>query len=161
MNKKKLGLVLLIGIGCLVLVNAAWFFIFDAGLITNVYSLGGAKEVALTFPAMSLNTTSGADSSSSAISFSYNKAGNFTINILETRGDNSNGECVNSTNDCSSTYVLGDGLINWELRNGGVVSIPYSSRPKEIEVNISCVAYSCPQTISTSIKLTEVPTGAT
>jgi len=153
---RKLYMFLLILIGCLSLVSAAWYFIIQGNLTATIDSLGSKKEVTLSFLPLQLNTTNSSAFANSSMQFAYNRAGNFSVGIIETIADNSAGECVEADKDCLVQYNLYDGVNYQALRDGSYVYIPNNPNKKIIIVNITCVAYSCPQTRNYIIKLNEM-----
>ena len=154
--KNKLMLGLIIGILVLGLISAAWYFIFTSGLSIRIDSLGTQKDVILYIPNMNLNTTNSSASNGAITSFVFNKAGSFLVSITETFGDLSGGQCINGTDDCLITYAFGDGNSTRLINNNQIISIPANTNVKTIASNISCVAYSCPQTRDIIIKLNQV-----
>ena len=155
MNKILLGI--LIAVGCITLVSAAWYFIFTSGLSIRVDSLGSQKDVILNIPSINLNTSESSAKGGGITTFSFNKAGTFQVSITETIGDLSGGQCLNNTGDCSVTYSLDDGTFSERsIYNGQTLNISANSNVKRIVANISCVAYSCPQTRDVVIKLNQL-----
>jgi hypothetical protein len=155
MDKGKIFIIVLIGIICVGLVSAAWFFVFSNSLSIQVNSLGTLKEVTLSIPSINLNTTNSSAKGGSSSQFMFNKAGSFKVDILETVGDLSGGQCLNGTGDCLISYNLYDGNSLRQVEDKQIVTIPANTEPKVIYANISCVAYSCPQTRDVQIKLTQ------
>ena len=138
------------------LVAGAWYFIFSTGVSVRIESIGSQKDVQLSIPSINLNTTNGADKGGASTSFVFNKEGRFKIDILETIGDLSGGQCMNASSDCNVTYWLSDGLVVKSIFNGINLDIPANQNLKVIMANLSCVAYSCPQTRDINIKLTQM-----
>ena len=155
MDKGKIFGIVLIGIICVGIASAAWFFVFSNSLSIRIDSLGSLKEVTLSIPNLNLNTSSSSASNVSASQFMFNKAGTFKVDILETLGDLSGGQCMNATADCLILYTLNDGNTLRSISDKQTIDIPANSYPKTIYANISCVAYSCPQTRDIQIKLTQ------
>lgn len=160
MVNKKFVLILMMILCIAGLVAGAWYFIIQGNMTAYVYSIGGVNNINIPFPTISLNTTNSSDRAFVNITFVYNKAGNFTVEILETYIDNSAGECTEGAGDCIVSYTFRDGITlpPYEIYNGQQITIPFNNNPKVIIANMSCVAYACPQTKDLTIKLREVMT---
>lgn len=152
---KKIWAFLIVGILCAGIVTSAWYFIFSSGLSVRIDSLGSQKDVTLSIPSINLNTSNSSDKGGASTSFMFNKAGTFIVDIIETQGDLSGGQCLDGDNDCQIVYTLWDGNSNRNITNKQNISLPANNYPKSIIANISCVAYSCPQTRDILIKLTQ------
>lgn len=153
MNKSTIFILIVLSLG---LVSASWYFIFGGNVTMNVYSLGSQKDATISFPEISVNTTEFGNTSTGGIIFAYNKAGTFRVEITETIADLSGGQCLNGSSDCTTNYTLNDGNSTRIILDGDHVIIPANSKVKTINSTISCVAYSCPQSRSTIIKLIQI-----
>jgi cytoskeletal protein RodZ len=154
---KKLMLGVLIGLLVISLVSAAWYFIFSTGVSIRIDSLGSQKDVTLSIPSINLNTTENSAKGSGQTTFAFNKAGTFMVDIIQTFGDLSSGQCLNGTNDCILNYSFDDGTyVVRPIIDKQIINITANSNLKYIYANISCVAYSCPQTRDIIIKLNQL-----
>jgi len=156
MENKRILIFLGIIFVSLALVGAAWYFIIGGNVKVNIASIGSYKEATLTFTDLFLNTTNGSDKSSSIMTFAYNRDGIFKVEIIETIADLSAGECLNGDKDCNTEYWLNDGIDTQQIFNNKNVTLTSNSYPKKLWVNMSCMAYSSPQTRDISIKLNQV-----
>lgn len=156
MDKTKISLIIFAVILCSGLIVGAWYFIIGGSVKANIASIGSYKEATLTFEDMNLNTTTGSDKKSSMITFAYNREGIFNTKITETIADLSNGECIGGDKDCNTTYWLYDGVRTLEIKDGQNITIPSNSNLKYLSANLSCIAYSCPQTRDIIIKLNQI-----
>lgn len=152
----KILLFLLIGMLCFNLVTAAWFFIFQTSVSMKIDSIGSQKDVTLSIPNININTTNSSASGGGMTTFAFNKAGTFNISIIETFGDLSGGQCTNGATDCIISYSLYDGSSTRNITNNQQINITANSNIKQISANLSCVAYSCPQTRDIVIKLNQI-----
>lgn len=153
---KKQYSIILIVILSLALVASAWFFIIGGNAKINIASLGSYREAILNFEDMNLNTSEYNDYANTSLRFVYNREGLFRVDIIETIADLSNGECVNGENDCITRYSLFDGVSSKNINDTLEIFIPANNYEKRISVNISCIAYSCPQTRDISVRLYQI-----
>ncbi len=156
MNKKYLiyGFMFLIMVS---FVTAAWFFVIQANINTNVVSIPGYASLLIEIPQLNVNTTNGPDSVSVVSSFIVNKDITLNTSIVETYQDNSGGECNGGEDDCIIEYMIQNTLTEYtEIINNEVVFLEAINRERNITVTMSCVAYSCPQSRNIDIILTEV-----
>ena len=153
---KKLLLIITVMLS-LSLIAGAWIFIIQGDLEMVVNSLRGTESVIINFPSIEMNTTNATDVGYSYFDFIYNKEGTFYVSIIETFIDNSEGECLDGEDDCEVNYYLnkGEGYVT-ELINNRTVNVSYNTNVKRIEANMTCIAYSCPQTRNIRISLEEI-----
>lgn len=153
---KKLWLILGISILVLGVGSAAWYFIFGGDFRADVYSFSGGKAIIIPFKDFSLNTTDGSDFKNVNATFLYNRAGNFTVKITESITDTSGGNCTGGDNDCYYKVYLnrGDNMLI-QINNSNKIFIPFNTNNKIIFLNLTCVAYACPQQRDYSIRLEE------
>lgn len=137
-------------------VAAAWYFVIQGGVRVNVASIGSYKDVILTLPNINLNTTNSSDKGNTSSCFAYNRAGTFQIDITETVGDLSGGTCTNGASDCTTIYTFQYGSGYTVLTNKMNVTIPENTYQKCVNVNMTCVPYSCPQTRDIVFKMTQI-----
>lgn len=157
LKSKKIFLVFLVTALCISIAAASWYFIFNGTIKVNVASIGSYKEAILNFNDMNLNTTAGSGFANTSMTFVYNRAGTFRADIIETTADLSNGECLNGKDDCTVEYFLFDGINgSYRFYDKQNLTLPNNPYLKKISVNMTCVAYSCPQTRDISVKLTQV-----
>jgi hypothetical protein len=155
--KNKIFLGVMIGILLISLVSAAWYFAYTSGFSVRIDSFGSQKDVILNMPDISINTSQGSSKGNGQTSFAFNKAGSFKVDITETFGDLSAGQCLNGTNDCVVDYSFDDGSsVIKSLNDKQIITLNYSSNLRTIYANITCVAYSCPQTRDIIIKLNQL-----
>jgi len=153
---KKPILAIIIGIMIIGLVAGAWYFIFSTGVSIRIDSLGSQRDVILNIPNINLNTSTNSDKNSGSTEFVFNKAGTFKVYITDTFGDLSAGQCLNGTDDCIINYSLYDGFMTKIIIDKQIINITANNNMKSINANISCVAYSCPQTRDILIKLEQL-----
>jgi len=153
-KKKVLIGLLILGVPALAL--AAWLFVINADVVGEAISLPGYATLALNIPALNVNTTQGADSTTEYVNFTVNRNANFSVIITETYQDNSGGECEGGQGDCTMIYSINNesGVI-YEIHNGDNVILEASRDPRRLTATMSCIAYSCPQTRTADITLTE------
>ena len=155
MNKKLLmGLVVL---GCMGLVTAAWLFTISGGFTAVVESLPGYANLDLDITSLSVNTTEGSDSASVETTFLLNKDMTLNVRIIETIQDNSGGECLEYENDCEMYYEVEDRPDHFiRINDSNVIDLVAMPYPRNLTATLNCEAYSCPQSRSAEITLTQI-----
>lgn len=139
------------------LVTAAWALSIEGS--TTAYVTGDPNTlISLTIPTININTTEGNDSE---IVYSDNfviyKNLNFNVSINETFTDTSNGSCTGGQSDCSLVYMI---TVNYStyvpIFDGLPVNLEGSPLDKNISIEMTCEAYSCPQERLIDIVLSEI-----
>lgn len=155
MNKKFMWI--FAGVFFLSLVTAAWFLSIEGN--TTAYVTGNPNTlISLTIPAININTTDGNDSTIVySDNFIISATTLFNVSINETFTDTSNGSCTGGETDCSLTYmVITSSSVYTEIIDGYPVYLNGSSQDKNVSIEMTCVAYSCPQERSIDVNLTEI-----
>ncbi len=153
---KKKFILMLVLIGMITFVAAAWLFSINAGFSVTVESLPGYTSIDLDIPVLSVNTTHGDDSVSGGTAFILNKDMTLNISIVETYQDNSGGQCFGGEDDCVLKYFVENEGSLIEIIDKQQISLTAKSSSRELNATLYCQAYSCPQSISIEIILTEV-----
>lgn len=153
-NKKNL--IWIIPFFVIVLVSAAWLFTVEGGFSMVVESIPGYTSIALDAKSFSVNTTGSASTNQETLSFILNKDMKLYVEIIETFQDNSGGTCFNGTNDCTLVYQIYNDSSYHVIEHGKVIGLSAMPYERNITAILSCVAYSCPQSITSEITLTEV-----
>lgn len=156
MKKKYLfGLLFIMALG---LVSAAWLFSIDGSTTVGVAGLGGYHVMSISIPQIDINTSEGADITTVySEGFVINRDMNMNVTIDETFQDDSGGNCTDGINDCTTQYmIINDSLGHSEIFDGEVIGLQASSSDKNISIEVSCMAYSCPQTKGIDISLVEI-----
>ena len=155
MNKKHLFWAIplvLMGI-----VAGAWLFSINGGFTMVVDSLPGYASINLDIPLLTVNTTSSRDSDEGRIEFLLNKDMNMSVSIEEIYQDLSGGLCLDIQNDCVTTYKVDNKPdVDAVLIDGEYVFLNALSQPRNLTLELTCQAYSCPQSRTANIILTEV-----
>ena len=155
MNKKLLlgvGVVFMIG-----LVVAAWYFEISGTSLTEILSPAGYRNIALDFSPMTLDTTNRSDCDTQTDTFIINKDITLKATITENIQDDSAGECLDYQSDCQTTYYIESEPYKFsEIGDKGNVSIKAMAGNRFVNKTICCEAYSCPQTRTSTITLTQV-----
>jgi len=152
---KKLTIVLVIA--CMSLVAAAWYFQVTGTSITEVISPPGYRNVALEFAPMSLDVSNASACKMSTEYFTINKDITLNVTIKDMVQDDSGGECLDYVKDCTTIYEIDlNHSASKEIRDGESIDIQAMSFPRTINKTMCCEAYSCPQTRTSTITLTQV-----
>ena len=155
MNKKLLTV--LIVLGSIGLVTAAWYFVISGTSITEVISPAGYRNIALDFDPMTLDTTNSTACQTQSEPFIINKDMSLLPTITEVIQDDSAGECLDYENDCSTTYQIEVNNFEYEeLVDGVAVNISAFPNTRYINKTVCCEAYSCPTTRTSEITITQV-----
>lgn len=155
MNKKFMFV--FVGIFLMTLIGAAWALTIEGS--TTAYVTGSPNTlISLTIPTININTTEGNDS---MIVYSDNfviyKDLNFNVSINETFTDTSNGSCTGGETDCSLVYMIKVNSSTYvPIYDGLPVNLEGSPLDKNISIEMTCEAYSCPQERSIDIILSEI-----
>ena len=155
MNKKFIWL--FVGIFLVALVADALIISIDGSITDTV--MGSNASIVLSISARNIDTSE-RDNSSTVYSnnFVVNKNVTMNVTINETFTDNSNGSCSGGQADCSVVYkIINDSIsgIYAEIVNGSPITFAGSSLDKNVSIEMTCVAYSCPQNRSIEIYLIE------
>jgi len=158
MNKKLLIGLLVLGVP--ILVAAAWLFAIQANVIGTAVSLPGYAILSIDIPSLSVNTTEAPDSDSASFNITINRDTVLNVSIIEIYQDGSGGDCEGGEDDCTMVYELANGSVLFDgygkLIDGETINIAASIEGRPLRVTMSCIAYSCPQTRTADIILTEV-----
>lgn len=154
MNKKFIWI--FASVFMLSLVAAAWAISIEGS--TTAYVTGNSSTLmSLTIPPINVDTTNGANSTIVySDNFVVSATTLFNVTINETFTDTSNGSCSGGESDCSLVYMVVNNVSTYTpIVDGGSVYIYGSSQNKNISIEMTCVAYSCPQERSIDILLNE------
>lgn len=156
MDKKFVWIFVLIGITTFA--TAAWFFAIQVNINATVISIPGYATLAVNIPSLSVNTTDEADSSITFAQVLINKDIILNVSIVELYQDDSGGQCDGGLRDCTMRYMIQNNNSNdyMELIDEQSISLHAMNIRRNITVEMSCDAYSCPQSRSTEIILTEI-----
>jgi len=154
---KKVWIFLIVGVFLVGLGTAAWIFSIDTGFNFNIISLPGYAKLDIDMPSLSVNTTEGIGIDTAYTTFLVNKDMTMSVSITEEFQDDSGGECIDGENDCLVTYYIEDELNSFiEIEDEDSIDFTAMSVQRKLNATLSCEAYSCPQSRSVDIKLTEV-----
>lgn len=153
---KKTFAFMLVGIFMFGFVTAAWLFTINGGFTAVVESLPGYAELDLDINSLSVDTTNGSDSAWSGTQFILNKDMTLSVGIVETFQDNSGGECLGGEDDCTMIYYVEESGELVEIVDKQVINLTAEPLKRSLNASLSCEAYSCPQSRSAEITLTEV-----
>lgn len=155
MNKKFMWI--FVGIFFLTLVTAAWALSIEGS--TTAYVTGNPNTlISLTIPSINIDTTNGSDSMIVySDNFIVSATTLFNVSINETFIDTSNGSCSGGESDCGIVYMIINSSSTYtQILDGSSVYLYGSSQDKNISIEMTCVAYSCPQNRSMDIVLSEI-----
>ena len=154
MSKKMLVFVL---IGCMSLVAAAWYFQVTGTSISEVLSPPGYRNVALEFEPMTLDVSNGSKCNVQYDYITINKDMLLNVTIKETIQDDSGGECLDYVNDCYTVYKIQNATnTNTTIVDKGTVNLVAMPNARPVIKEMCCEAYSCPQTRTSTLTLTQV-----
>lgn len=133
-------------------VLATWLLQIEDGQTTTVTSIeGGTITFSTNLQDLALETTNGADSGvSTAVINNSNGMLEMVVLISEGRNDNTSDNCTDYINDVTAVYEVG----GVQVFSGNVTNV--SSGLSELNITVSALSHSCPQTFNTNITLTEV-----
>lgn len=154
MSKKLLVFLL---IGFIAFGAAAWYFQVTGTSISEILSPPGYRNIALDFAPMTLDVSNGSMCDTQTDTIVINKDMTLNVTIKETIQDDSAGECLDYVNDCTTTYVIENSsrLYN-TITDKQVFNIKAIGGERYINKTMCCEAYSCPQTRTSTITLTQV-----
>ncbi len=155
MNKKFVWI--FVSLCMVTLVAGAWAI--SIGGSTTAYVTGSPNTlISLTIPSINVNTTNGANSTLVySDNFVISATTLFNVTINETFIDTSNGSCSGGESDCNLVYMIINSSSTYtQIIDEYSVYLNGSSQDKNISIEMTCVAYSCPQERTIDINLTEI-----
>lgn len=157
MDSKKKGL-LLIGLlaGILLTTNvfAIWLVSISSTATYEIYSLEyGGLVTTQDFSGQTFDSLSGAVEISDKFIF-QNEGNPAQVNItISTERVDISDNCTNWQNDCEYSYFIN---ASRQLQDGSQ-NFTIGSGTHEIQLNINCVQYACPQSFTPSVLIEKMP----